>query len=114
MFYKKSFGQLGENIALIYYQNLGYKLISKNYHSRYGEIDLVFKKDNQITVVEVKTRSNKKFVWAEESIDNKKINNIYQTYQKLSLEKNLPEFFILEALIIELAGQRAKIYRYQL
>ena len=71
MFYKKSLGQLGEQIALSYYQKLGYKLVIKNYYSRYGELDLVLIKNHQITIVEVKTRSGKQFSWPEESIDNK-------------------------------------------
>mgnify|MGYP005662405913 FL=1 len=48
MLNKKSLGQYGERIALSYYQKLGYKLITQNYYSRYGELDLVLKKDNKI------------------------------------------------------------------
>ena len=114
MLYKKSLGHYGEQIALNYYQKLGYQLIVKNYYSRYGEIDLLLTKNDQITVVEVKTRSAKQFSWAEESINIKKINNIYKTYQKLAREYKLPEFFNLEALIIELGYQKATIRRYQI
>jgi Holliday junction resolvase-like predicted endonuclease len=111
---KKLLGQRGEQIVLHYYQKLGYKLISKNYYSRYGELDLVLIKKNQITVVEVKTRCGYQFSWAEESINTKKITNIYKTYQKLARAKKLPEWFNLEALIIELAKGQAIIRRYQI
>ncbi|MFA6307489.1 MAG: YraN family protein [Patescibacteria group bacterium] len=114
MFYKKLLGQKGEEIALKYYQKLGYKLIIQNYYSRYGELDLVFSKNKEITVVEVKTRIGEQFSWAEESINAKKINNIYITYQKLAKNKKLPEFFYLEALIIEINNKTATIRRYQI
>lgn len=111
---KKSLGERGEKIAQGYYQKLGYKLIAKNYYSRYGELDLVLIKNNQITVAEIKTRSGRQFSWAEESINTKKINNIYKTYQILAMDKKLKEFFNLEILIIELHRQKAIIRRYQI
>ena len=114
MYYKKTLGYLGEKLALQYYQKRHYKLIAQNYFSRYGELDLVLKKNGQITVVEVKTRSSNKFLWAEESIDDKKINRLTITYAKLAREKKLPPFFDLEALIIQIENQQAKIIRYKL
>ena len=111
---KKALGYYGENLALKYYQKLHYKLIAKNYYSRCGELDLVLEKNKQIIVVEVKTRSTNKFLWAEESIDNKKIEKIRRTYEILAHQKKLPRFFELEALIIQINGNRATIRRYQL
>ena len=111
---KKALGYYGENLALKYYQKLHYKLITKNYYSRCGELDLVLEKNKQITVVEVKTRSTNKFLWAEESIDNKKIEKIRRTYEVLARQKKLSRFFELEALIIQITGSRATIRRYQL
>jgi len=114
MLYKKLLGQYGEQLALNYYKKLGYKLVIKNYSSRYGELDLVLIKNKQITVVEVKTRFGEQFSWPEESINNKKIANIYHTYQKLALTKKLPTFFKLDALIIEINNKKAKIRRYKI
>jgi putative endonuclease len=114
MLYKKSLGQYGEQIALKYYQKLGYKLIKKNYYCRWGELDLVLIKNKQILVVEVKTRSGQQFSWAEESINAKKIANIYQAYQTLAQEQKLNYFFDLEALIIEITHNKAEIRRYQI
>ena len=114
MLHKKSLGQYGEQIALKYYQKLGYKLIRQNYYCRWGELDLVLMKNKQTLVVEVKTRSGQQFSWAEESINTKKIANIYQAYQMLAQEQKLNYFFDLEALIIEIANNKAQIRRYQI
>ena len=107
--YNKKLGKLGEEIACKYYQKLGWQIIYRNYFSRYGEIDLVFEKNKKILVVEVKTRSNLSYGWPEEAIDNKKINNIYTSYQLLRKQKKLAEFFQLEICLIYLKNKIAKI-----
>ncbi len=101
---KKSLGRYGENIARRHYQRLGWQVISQNYWTRYGELDLVLEKNKQILIVEVKTRTNYNFGWAEESINQKKLNNIYKAYQKIQLEKNLPPDYQLEICIIQISN----------
>ena len=49
-------GEWAEKVALQFYLTKGYKLISKNLRSYGGEIDLVFKKNKKIILVEVKQR----------------------------------------------------------
>ena len=100
-FYKQQLGQRGEIIARNYYQSLGFNIICQNFYTRYGELDLVLQKDKQILVVEVKTRSNTKFGWAEESINDQKLQRIDQSYQILQADKGLPEFYQLEICIIK-------------
>ena len=107
--YNKKLGKLGEDIASLYYQKLGWQVIYRNYFSRYGEIDLVLKKDKKILVVEVKTRSKLSYGWPEETIDNKKITNIYTSYQILRRREKLAEFFQLEICLIYLKNNLAKI-----
>jgi putative endonuclease len=66
-------GQKGEELVAQYYQNLGFKIIDRNFKftsgKQMGEIDLVAHKDNEIVFVEVKTRSNEKFGTPFESVD---------------------------------------------
>lgn len=50
-------GQRGEAIASRYLEKLGYEILSKNFRSRYGEIDLITQHQGTIIFVEVKTRS---------------------------------------------------------
>ncbi len=45
-----------ENIACEYLKNNGYEIIERNFHcGRYGEIDIIAKKDNQIVFIEVRS-----------------------------------------------------------
>jgi putative endonuclease len=54
-------GRQSESIAAQYLAEQGLKLISMNFHSRYGEIDLIMKDQGCLTFVEVKYRKNSQF-----------------------------------------------------
>jgi putative endonuclease len=50
-------GRLGEDLALEHLERLGYRVLDRNYRTRFGELDLVVCDDATIVFVEVKTRS---------------------------------------------------------
>ncbi len=49
-------GKAGEEFAKLILERKGYKYITSNYYTRYGEIDLIAIDDNTIVFLEVKTR----------------------------------------------------------
>lgn len=51
-------GTRGEERACNELRKLGYKIIARNFRSRYGEIDLVASRDSVIAFVEVKLRTS--------------------------------------------------------
>ncbi|MGL4367262.1 MAG: YraN family protein [Brevinemataceae bacterium] len=55
----KALGKFGETTAKNYLINKGFELISENYFTRKGELDLIFKDNNTLIFIEVKTRKNK-------------------------------------------------------
>lgn len=56
-FETKQLGNQGEKIAEEYLKKQGYKILDKNFrYRRYGEIDIVAKKGEDIVFVEVKSR----------------------------------------------------------
>lgn len=79
---KKKLGKMGEEIASEYLKKLGYKIVTKNFRTRYGEIDLICEKNDSIIFVEVRTKSNLNLLSPEESITSKKIDRL----KKSSLE----------------------------
>lgn len=50
-------GKIGEDYTVGWLQRNGYTILERNYHSRYGEIDIIAKDDKYIVFVEVKTRA---------------------------------------------------------
>ena len=51
-------GQIGEVKAQEFLKKKGYKIMELNYHTFFGEIDAVAKKDNFIVFIEIKTRAS--------------------------------------------------------
>lgn len=77
--YQQRIGEQGEHLAVDYLRSKGYDVLERNYHSRYGEIDLVAEKDQCIVFVEVKTRTSHKFGLPEESVTPEKLDKIFDT-----------------------------------
>lgn len=73
---KKALGQKGEDIAASYLQGKGYQVVTRNYYTRYGELDIICTYKNILVFVEVRTRSNLSYGSPEESITPKKIEHL--------------------------------------
>src|SRR5256886_7379058 len=54
-------GEIGERAAKRHLQKLGLKFLTANFRSSRGEIDLVFRDDDCLVFVEVKTRSSEEW-----------------------------------------------------
>ena len=82
-------GKLGEDIALNYLIDNNANILETNYKIKSGEIDIIAKIDEEIVFIEVKSRSNIKFGYPSESVDNKKIRKIINTAKYYILKHNL-------------------------
>ncbi len=99
---KKTIGNLGEHFAQNLIKNKGYSIITNNYHSRFGELDIIAINDNFIVFVEVKTRSENSIGTPAEAVNFKKQSKIIKTAFDF-LVKNpcelQPRFDIIEIII---------------
>ncbi|MBN2167339.1 MAG: YraN family protein [Marinilabiliaceae bacterium] len=66
-------GSKGEQLAATYLQNKGYQILEQNWRCKHWEIDLIAEFNNQIIVIEVKTRRSDKWESPEKSVTNSKI-----------------------------------------
>ncbi|NLF44469.1 MAG: YraN family protein [Syntrophomonadaceae bacterium] len=73
---KKELGRHGEEKAACYLVEQGYKIIARNYYTRFGELDIICTKGKDIYFVEVKTRTSLKYGYPEEAITYKKRENL--------------------------------------
>jgi len=80
-------GQAGEDLASEVLVRNRYRILEKNYHSRFGEIDIIAEKNRIIHFIEVKYRKNQGFGLPQEFVTKSKINKILKT-AKIYLYEN--------------------------
>ena len=89
-----NFGQWAELQALKRLQAQGFTLIVANYHCRYGEIDLIVQKDQELIFVEVKARSVTQYAQSCETISLSKQKKIMKSALCfLNAEPQFQEFY---------------------
>lgn len=65
-------GKRGEELAAEYLINNGYKIVARNWRHKYLEVDIIARKGNILSIVEVKTRTGNFFGEPEEGVTKKK------------------------------------------
>lgn len=95
-------GKTGEQLAVNYLQEKGYKIIRRNFRYLKAEVDIIVKKDNEIIGVEVKTRTSDYFGNPQDFINQKKIKlmvlalDYYVTENDLDVEVRFDIIAILK------------------
>ncbi len=74
-------GEKSEQLACEYLLTQGLKLIEKNFHCRYGELDLIMQQATTLVIVEVRYRKSNKFGHALETIGKQKQSRIINSTQ---------------------------------
>ena len=59
--YNKSIGNFGEDEAVKYLMKHSYKIITRNFSCKLGEIDIIAKDKDVLVFIEVKARTNDKY-----------------------------------------------------
>lgn len=80
-----SSGHAGEDYAVKLLRDKGYKILTRNFRSRFGEIDIVAIDGRELVFVEVKTRWSKKFGNPEESVTPLKLRHLIKTAEYFKL-----------------------------
>jgi putative endonuclease len=82
-------GKRGEDIAVAYLKNRGYRIIERNYKCLFGEIDIVAKDGDTVVFVEVKSRKSEKFGDPQGAVGREKQKKISRISLKYLEEKHL-------------------------
>ncbi|MBU3933393.1 MAG: YraN family protein [Candidatus Omnitrophica bacterium] len=79
--YKQDLGAKGEGLALQFLRRRGYKIITRNFSCRFGEIDIIARQGKATVFVEVKTRSSCGFGLPQDSVRRDKIKHLLRCAQ---------------------------------
>jgi putative endonuclease len=61
-------GKSGEELAVGFLRDKGYRIIARNYKTKLGEIDIIARQKDTVCFIEVKTRHSDRFGFPQEAI----------------------------------------------
>ena len=100
---KRLFGKQGENYACRLLQKSGYRIIERNFTSRFGEIDIIAQDKDTLVFVEVKTIWSRRFGLPQEAVTPQKLFRIKRTAEYFSLRHpRLPKKLRIDVVAIEI------------
>ena len=79
---RKQLGGRGEDIACLFLEGKGARIIERNWKCRFGEADIIMRDDGDLAFVEVKARSTNYRGLPEDAITQRK----RQRYERIALE----------------------------
>lgn len=102
-------GAKGELVAENFLKSKNLSIVARNYHSRYGEIDVIARDEKYIIFIEVKTRKYGSLTLPREAVNQPKQVKILKTSLEFLKENhsNLqPRFDVIEIFYEEKDNQR--------
>lgn len=106
----RSLGATGEQVALEYLINQGYKIIGRNFNAPTGELDIIADDRGVLVFVEVKSRTNDKFGTPSEAVGKYKQNKIIRTAEIYIAKNNLYNKAV-RFDIVEIMGEKINILK---
>lgn len=104
-------GQQAENFACEYLRKQGLRLVCKNFHCRYGEVDLIMQHGDTMVFVEVRSRKTAGLVDGQSSIDWRKQQKLQRSAEYYIQQKNIPASVPARIDVIALARSDDKSYK---
>ena|SRR3989344_8761245 len=96
-------GKEGESIAKRYLIKKGYQILKQNFHTHWGEIDIIGLKDGKLSFFEVKTRLSDGWGKPYEAVNFTKVKRLMRPIQYFLLQNNYKNYKLsLDVISIEL------------
>lgn len=111
---RQRLGAAGEDIACAELEKLGYRIIQRNYRSRFGEIDIVAADADTIVFVEVKTKTSGDFGDPVEEVTphkQRQIVSMGEEYHSYHCQRDTACRF--DVMGVDLSVMPAKISHYK-
>lgn len=104
-------GRMGEDMALEYLLQRGYKLLERNWRCRYKEVDLIMKGADGLHIVEVRTRRAPTAVEPEQTVDRWKRRNLEAAANSYlrSAEITDPVHFDIVSIVLDGSGRALRL-----
>ena len=102
---KRRLGDIGENIACSFLEKRGFEIVERNYLKKWGEIDIITRKDSVVRFIEVKSivsRGTSDSYRPEENMHPGKLKCLARIMQTYLLEKKLDCEWQLDLITVKM------------
>jgi putative endonuclease len=82
-------GKAGEEMAIYYLKQNGYSILEVNFKVRKLEIDIIAMDNDELVIIEVKTRSEDEILSPELAVTKKKQNNLISAAHAYITSRNI-------------------------
>jgi len=93
-------GEEGEKEARKYLEEKGYKVLERNYKNKYGEIDIIVEKNDELVFVEVRSKIDNDFGIPEETVKTKKKEKLKRNALAYTTFKNYEGFYRIDLVCV--------------
>lgn len=87
--YTQKIGKFGEDEAVKYLRQNGYKILDRNFSCKRGELDIVALDKDELVFIEIKSRVSLKYGLPSEAVTKNKLKHIYKTAENYLYSRNL-------------------------
>ncbi|MDO4438497.1 MAG: YraN family protein [Eubacteriales bacterium] len=114
---KRAVGNKYEDIAVRNLKQSGYVILTRNYYTRYGEIDIIGRDGDVLCFIEVKYRKSSRYGMPYEAVDSRKQRKIIRTSEEFiyknedKLIELFHEFPQIRFDIVEILNNKIRIIK---
>ena len=101
-------GKIAEDIAANYLAKQGLVLITRNFHSRFGEIDLIALQQQILVFIEVRYRKDERYLAVVETIDAHKCRKLIATSEYYRVKHKSYQDYQCRYDVIAITGELDK------
>lgn len=100
MSWKKHLGYEGEKLACQYLECIGMQIVARNWRFQHYELDIIAKQNDQLHVVEVKTRRSNQYIEVTDLVRRAQVKRILAATQAYIETYHCTESVWLDLLLI--------------
>lgn len=113
MAYHNDLGKIGEDLATEFLLWKGFTILERNFRFNKAEIDIIAGKDNQIIVVEVKTRNSAFFGDPQDFVSKGKIKLLVKAANEYIISNNLDKEVRFDIIAVLKSKDLEKIEHFE-
>ena len=103
-------GKEGEDLAVKILESKGYRILERNYRTKFGEIDIIAKDKKSLVFTEVKYHKNMGYGLPQETVTDEKLHKIQKTAEMYLFEHSICGDWRIDVVAIDPETKKHEIF----